>query len=78
MGGKFLRNKNFKFIGPIKIPGIEVKVKVENQAVATIGAWKAIAPLPPSVVPRQTFEKLKFTRESFNSLMVINYKLSKI
>ena len=45
-----------------------------RRAVATIGAWGgAIAPPPPIfIAPHQTFGKLKFTIENFNSLMFIN------
>ena len=54
-------------------PGHAIRLAL-TRAVATIGAWGAIAPphqflLPP---PHQTFGKLKFTIENFNYLMVIN------
>ena len=43
------------------------------RAVATIGAWGAIATPPIFIAPpHQTFGKLKFTIENFNNLIVIN------
>ena len=45
---------------------------VRVRAVATIGARGGNCPPPICFAPHQTFGKLRFTIENFNSLMVIN------
>ena len=48
--------------------------RIRTRAVATIGAWGGNCPPPTNIYcpPHQTFGKLKFTIENFNSLIFIN------